>query len=462
MPRVSDQASASGELTNEIESSLQSLPEITPLSFDSTKFDSLTHYLFRYPAKFHPPAVRVLLERYTQAGDRVLDPFCGSGSLLVEAGVLGRHALGTDVDPVAVFASQVKVCRYDHSELYASYLRLSSLLRRWQRSKEEYSERQFLDLSPAEVDQTIDSDSLWIPAVPNLYHWFRRYVVIDLARIYREITQLSLPPEHRQFFLLCFASVIRSASNADPVPVSGLEVTSHMKRKDALGRVIDPFHLFDRSVQRALPACAHFSSLVPPSIELTAFQADATEVGQRIKQPVDCIITSPPYHNAVDYYRRHQLEMFWLGFTRSQEDRLSLLPHYMGRPKVPMKHPYLTSKHQFTPLVETWESRIRAISTARASAFRHYMMGMYKAFQQFASLLTTDKYAILVVGHSSWNGSEIPTAALLVELATPHFDLAEHLWYPLRNRYMSYSRRNGASIDREYVLVFRRTHSSTV
>src|SRR5436305_11386516 len=67
-----------------------------------------THYLFRYPAKFHPPVARALLERHTEPGDCVLDCFCGSGTLLVEAAISGRSAIGSDVDPVAAFVSRVK------------------------------------------------------------------------------------------------------------------------------------------------------------------------------------------------------------------------------------------------------------------------------------------------------------------------------------------------------------------
>ena len=58
--------------------------------------------------------------------------------------------------------------------------------------------------------------------------------------------------KHRLFFRLAFGSIIRAASNADPVPVSGLEVTSHMKRREEEGRRINPFDLFRRSVNRAL------------------------------------------------------------------------------------------------------------------------------------------------------------------------------------------------------------------
>jgi hypothetical protein len=70
--------------------------------------------------------------------------------------------------------------------------------------------------------------------------------------------------------------------------------------------------------------------------------------------------------------------------------------------------------------------------------------------------ITRGKPVVLVVGKSSWNGDKIPTVDLFKELGEDRFAVREVLWYPLKNRYMSYSRHNGASIDREYVLVLER------
>ncbi|MGH8196462.1 MAG: TRM11 family SAM-dependent methyltransferase [Woeseiaceae bacterium] len=68
----------------------------------------LTHDFYRYPARFSPAFARALIATCTRPGDLVLDPFVGGGTTLVEALMLGRRAIGTDVSSLAVFISTVK------------------------------------------------------------------------------------------------------------------------------------------------------------------------------------------------------------------------------------------------------------------------------------------------------------------------------------------------------------------
>jgi len=351
---------------------LQDTAAVKRLLYDSNSFDKFTHYLFRYPAKFHPPVVRALLEEYTRPGDWVLDPFCGSGSLLIEAAVTGRHATGTDIDPLAVFASQVKTRRLKILHLSHSVDQLLGKIESLERPLEEYQRRQFEDISSDEVAALMEAEVLPIPSIPNIYHWFRCYVIVDLARILRQIALLDAPQTHRDFLRLCFASIIRGASNADPVPVSGLEVTSYMKSKEAQGRVVNPFDLFRKAVKRAVAAITVYSANASREVKISAFCADATALAPLIRHPINTVITSPPYHNAVDYYRRHQLEMFWLGLTENQAERLALLPRYIGRPRVAQRHPFVATEHIATPLARKWEFKMRKVSGERANDFKHY------------------------------------------------------------------------------------------
>jgi DNA methylase len=421
----------------------------------TTKAERLTHYLFRYPAKFHPPVVRVLLEKYTTEGDVVLDPFCGSGTLLVEAAVLGRSSIGIDVDPVAIIVARAKVHRYRILHLRQSASAVLSALRKHYRSQDEYINRKFNDLTESEYESEVTPLRAWVPAIPNLFHWFRRYVIIDLARIRQTIEEAAVPRSHRLLLQVVFASIIRNSSNADPVPVSGLEVTSHMKQRDAGGRIVDPFAMFERALNRAIEACEAYVTRACRIDKAKAMLGDATRLGKYLHEQVDAVITSPPYHGAVDYYRRHQLEMFWLGHTKTVDDRRALLRTYIGRPKAPSSHPYVAGSTVKTALAKEWENRIREVSTERANAFRHYMVAMSMFFESLAEHVTPTAPIVLIVGHSTWNKSEIPTTDLFAEIAVGKFELQEALWYPVKNRYMSYTRHNDADISTEHVLVFR-------
>jgi hypothetical protein len=337
---------------------------------------------------------------------------------------------------------------------------VSARLSHLARPPAKYVALKFSDLSDAQYATEIADLLPYVPAIPNLFHWFRRYVIVDLARIREAIVTAQIPESHRLFLLVVFGSIIRTTSNADPVPVSGLEVTSWMKKRDLEGRLVDPYTLFRKATIAALAGTESFSTAVPRGTRANALQGDATEVATYCRSQVDAVLTSPPYHGAVDYYRRHQLEMFWLGLTQSQDERLALLSHYIGRPKVPGSHPWV-SDELTTKLAKDWEGRIQKVSADRANAFRHYLVSMTRFFRAIRGRVRVGGPVLVVVGHSTWNTSEIPTTDLFMEIAGPAFKLEEVLSYPVRNHYMSYARRNNAGINREYVLVMRKTGAST-
>jgi len=180
------------------------------LRFSRSGCPKITHYCLRYPAKFHPPVVRKLIETYTHTGAVVLDPVCGSGTLAIEALLLNRCAVGIDVDPIAVFASRVKTRRVKTQALEHNWENLLLRLNDHRRSRPEYVRRQQNDIKSATVESILRREDLWAPNIPNLQHWFRNYVIVDLARILSEIEILDAPANQIDFFLLCFASIIRN------------------------------------------------------------------------------------------------------------------------------------------------------------------------------------------------------------------------------------------------------------
>lgn len=73
--------------------------------------ETLTHPFHSYPARLHPATARVLSELFTEISGPdpvILDPFCGSGTTLVEIRASGMRAVGSDLNPLAVLVARAK------------------------------------------------------------------------------------------------------------------------------------------------------------------------------------------------------------------------------------------------------------------------------------------------------------------------------------------------------------------
>ena len=79
------------------------------LEFHGMRTAYATHNLHSFPAKFPPQLPRKFILSLTEPGDTVLDPMAGSGTTLLEARLAGRHAIGFDIDPLALLLCRVKL-----------------------------------------------------------------------------------------------------------------------------------------------------------------------------------------------------------------------------------------------------------------------------------------------------------------------------------------------------------------
>ena len=149
------------------------------------------HRLDKYPAKMIPHMARFLIDRVSDPGDTVLDPFCGTGTVVREAIELRRNAIGLDVNPLAVLVSRAKVGHYSR------------------------------DLLEQQLSQLLDSfkadTATFGLTFPNAEYWFTPATLRKLGTIRSTVDRVAqhLPSPYPDFWRAVLASVVRQSSRAD-------------------------------------------------------------------------------------------------------------------------------------------------------------------------------------------------------------------------------------------------------
>lgn len=248
-----------------------------------------------YPAKFVAELPRALLENLPlPSGTAVLDPFCGSGTTLVESQRLGIPSYGIDLNPIACLMARVKTM---------------PLAREVEKS---------LDL----VCKSAQSfASFPIPQIPNLDHWFMPQVQQALASLTGAIA--AAPKDHQDLLRLALSSIIVRVSNQD----SDTRYAAVPKTVSAE----NVFSIFLRAAQRICSALGGRDYALSPTKVL---QADTLTVSASdLAHPIGLVITSPPYPNAYEYWLYHKYRMWWLGFDplAVKEREIGARAHFFKR-----------------------------------------------------------------------------------------------------------------------------------
>ena len=232
--------------------------------------------LHPYPAKFITEIPGTLLDVLPVRSDSaVLDPFCGSGTTLVESQRRGIPAIGIDLNPIAGLITHVKT-----TPLPAGIERASVEI----------------------VERARRCAPATIPSIPNLNHWFEKPAQSALAACTEAIGEAD--PSHHDILRLALSSIIVRVSNQDS-DTRYAAVRKSVRRED----VFDGFAAALRRIIAALSARDY--ELTPA----TVINRDTLEIASTdIDYPVSIVITSPPYPNAYEYWLYHKYRMWWLGF----------------------------------------------------------------------------------------------------------------------------------------------------
>lgn len=387
----------------------------------------LTHGLHKYPAKFFPELPKWLIEKYSKKGDCILDPFAGSGTTNLESLVLERNSIGIDVDPFARFVSKVKTTKINLKQLKLMQNKIfESLL--------SYN------------DKALNIEN--IPKFPYIEHWFNAYVVLELAYIKQIILDLKTTDNIKNFYLLCFSSIIRDVSNASN------ECTRTVIRKKYVNDIkpLGTLQAFYDKVLFNILKYEDFHRIYPKGIKVKfPVNMDARNI-KVSEESIDMALTSPPYINAVDYPRTHQLELYWLEFfSNSLSD---LKKKYIGTENVYFKD-YKSLHLIGIDSLDNKLTKVFKIDPRRSYIAYKYFIDMNSNLEQVYKALKKNGKYVIIVGNNNIRGEVFENWKYLLELAKKvGFFKETHFSSEIIKHFMRFNKKD--KIKKDWVIVLRK------
>ncbi|MFV2045078.1 MAG: hypothetical protein ACC700_17810, partial [Anaerolineales bacterium] len=130
------------------------MPKVDLTNWGQGHNSRLTHDLFRFPGKFHPPLAKYLIASFARQG--VADPMAGVGTVAVEAKAAGIPSLSIDIDPLSTFVARVKSTPVAGNRLASAWAPLKSSLEGHRRPMTEVKMRRFIDIRSRDMRQQLE------------------------------------------------------------------------------------------------------------------------------------------------------------------------------------------------------------------------------------------------------------------------------------------------------------------
>ncbi len=405
-------------------------------TFRGTDTRYFTHCYHDYPARMIPQVAHRLLTEYSPNARLMFDPYCGTGTTLVESILHGVPSIGTDINPLARLIAETKTARINEREL-------------------DRQVRLFMEFLMSAEDRSQDMPP-WMD-LNRVAFWFKPEVARKLRNIYGFISHIE-DTTIEKFFLVAFSEVIRESSNTK----SG-EFKLVRRSKELLERFKpDPYEamLFKLGRNRA------------GYIEMLGFMGNSSWTSARIcdfntvegipmelitEGTVDIVITSPPYgdsHTTVAYGQYSRLSADWLGFVDApQVDR-----NLMGGRKAARLVEFNVKE------LDESLSAVNLHSSERAREATSFYIDLRASIRNVAKTVRIGGYACYVVANRRVRGVTLPTDIAVQEffkevgfshIAT-HFRDIPNKRMPARNSPNNISGETDTTMHTESIVVMRR------
>lgn len=348
--------------------------------------DSLTHGIHPYPAKMIPQIAERLIEEYGCEQGTLFDPYCGSGTSLLEANLAGMDAIGTDLNPLARLISRVKTTPLAVESIDALIA--------------DFERRDWPGLAHRPSTRELD--------VLNMEYWFSEDAVKQLQSVHSFVANIK-NRQLRDFAMVAFSIAVRDTSWTKKSEFKLVRLPREQLdsiEPDAYGSMMRAM-ISNRNAMAALNTQVHqsFGNTRVLSFDTTkGIPSVAVAPGS-----ADLVVTSPPYGDSqttVAYGQFSRLSNQWLGFN----DVRSLDSQLMGGRRNGAHAPFGIEG------IDSVLATIGEIDGRRAADVASFFRDYGRSISNVATVLRTSGIACYVVGNRTVKGETIPTDEITVSI----------------------------------------------
>ncbi len=377
-------------------------PDLAALVNWSQSAQMPIHRWLRYREGFSPGLIKEL-----QLGQRILDPFCGSGSTLVGSVQMGRESTGIDVNPLATFAAKVKLTPLSPEDVVATH-----------QVQDQF--RQDLDgVEPLPPPGLSIQDKVFEPLILKTLLRLRRLVLNPARskplRNFLALAWLSILEEVGSYFKEGNGIKYRNKKRTRNGYVDRVDGEWQLQRFGANQQqfVLDAFGARLGEMLEDVPEWDNWDhTLVQKIVQGNSIETMKTfDAGQ-----FDSVLFSPPYANRFDYFESMKVELWFGEFIHSYGELTALRKQSLRSHLGAALEADTTSLPEVAALIELLDPKSYAKSSRVDQLLHGYFEDMRSMLESCRRVLTPGGTCNVVVGNSAYGGVIIPTDVLIAML----------------------------------------------